>query len=93
MNYKGEHVPGLKEPRGIRAVGSRPGRDHLIHLFNFGVKGSFTLRFDRAFWHIEKVYIEPEHRELETMRSGNRLLISIPAKDADPIDTILRIQV
>jgi hypothetical protein len=93
MNYEGEHVPGLKGPRGIKAVGSRLGRDYLIHLFNFGVKGPFTLSFDRAFWPIEKVYIEPEHRELITMRSDNRVLVSIPVKDIDAVDTILRVQV
>jgi hypothetical protein len=92
MNYEGEHVPGLKGPRGIKAVGSRLGRDYLIHLFNFGVKGPFTLSFDRAFWPVEKVYIEPE-QELITMRSDNRVLVSIPVKDIDAVDTILRVQV
>lgn len=94
MGYKGQRIPGVGGyGRDMCATGSQIGHDNLIHLFNLRLDaGSVTLRFDSTHWSkIGKVYLEPEHREPTIGRAGRFMQVTIPAKDVDRVDTILRI--
>lgn len=95
MEYGGTRVPGLSGYRdGMGAVGSRLGRDYLVHLINFrGSTDSKTLRFDSRIWpQIDKAYLEPAHKELTTQRAPGEARVTISKEDIDLVDTLLRIR-
>lgn len=94
MDYRGQRIPGVSGyGKHMRAVGSRQGNDHLIHLFNLAVDVSpVKLWFDLMYWsHIDRIYLEPGNMELTLERTNEFAQVTIPASSVDRIDTILRV--
>ena len=94
MTYKGKKVPGIKiEDKDFGTIGCFHDGNLLIHLINFAGKNKeLTLRFSLDKWdNIEKIWLEPEKKELAYTKEQNEISLLISEKNIDLADTILRI--
>jgi len=96
MIYKGRKVPGITvKEKYLKTIGSVYDQDPLIHLiYLWGVpQNDLTVKFSRKKWEaLETTLLEPHNQELDFTRNTEEIVLAIPKKNLDPIDTILRIK-
>jgi len=96
LNYKGQNVPGVNvKGKYLKTIGSIHDQDPLIHLiYLWSVpQNDLTINFSRKKWEaLETILLEPMNQELASTRNAKEIGLTIPKKNVDPIDTILRIK-
>lgn len=95
MDYKGKKVPGISvKEKHLKTIGDIQENDPLIHLIYLfgGPKQDLTVKFCRKHWEtLETIILEPQHQELEYQKDAQEFSLTIPKKEVDYIDTMLRI--